>query len=206
MAFVTGDDILYKSTKNRSQGGDGLRCSCLPRWRIRGCRRVLLRTWKLDCIATAGRSRRPCSESSPTELELVATLPGWLFKLGLRIRRRLPSICGRQYCSKYRDEEMQNELDVMGSGIVFVIVLSYSPQFYFYIVASTEENFPSPRSVGSAGLVDIEVTKRPCFRIAEVIEATQDSRLVVFIVNTIYYPGMLLIYEGKKPWKSGIES
>jgi hypothetical protein len=51
----------------------------------------------------------------------------------------------------------------------------------------------------SAGLSDIKVTIRPCFRVAEMLEATEVSNLAVIIFNALYYPGMVLIYEGRKP-------
>lgn len=53
----------------------------------------------------------------------------------------------------------------------------------------------------SAGLSDIKVTRRPCFRVAEVLEATDISKLCALIYNAMYYPGMVVIYQGRKQGK-----
>lgn len=50
----------------------------------------------------------------------------------------------------------------------------------------------------SAGLSDIKVTTRLCFRVAEVLEATDLSRAAAIIYNTLCIPGMVVIYEGSK--------
>lgn len=52
-----------------------------------------------------------------------------------------------------------------------------------------------------AGLHDIKVTRRLCFRVAEVLEDTSVAKVAASVFNAKYYPGMVVIYQGRKQGK-----
>jgi len=92
------------------------------------------------------------------------------------------------------------DLEMTKLGIITIVGL---PSFFYWLISGLKDHWERESQLRgemkSAGLVDIRASRRLCVRVTEVLEATDLAKLNSSILNALCYPGMIVVYQGKKP-------